>query len=323
MGRRRRSARRSTRAQPLHLSAIWLSHHLQEALASLGRLLRSPLQTVMTVAVIAIALTLPSGLYLVTRNLNTLSGSWDQGATISLFLKKETDMAQARALARSLEASPKLSRITLISPEEALAELSSQDGFGEAIAQLEENPLPVVLALQPTQHLWASGMLERLASELEALPQVDFARLDTQWVRRFQAIVRLVQRGVLLLGGILALAVLLVVGNTIRLEIENRRGEIEIMELVGATPGFIRRPFLYTGCWYGLLGGIGAWLLTALALILVQGPVSRLAALYSTQFPISGLGAAASLAMLGGSLLLGFVGSWISVERHLAMADPR
>jgi cell division transport system permease protein len=323
MGKHRRSARRSTRAPPLHLSAIWLSHHLQEALASLGRLLRSPLQTVMTVAVIAIALALPSGLYLVTRNLNTLSGSWDQAATIALFLKKETDMAQAQALAQSLEADPRLSRVTLISPEEALAELGSQDSFGEAIAQLEENPLPIVLALQPTPHLRASEVLERLAEELGALPQVDFARLDTQWVRRFQAIVGLVQRGVVLLGGTLALAVLLVVGNTIRLEIENRRGEIEIMELVGATPGFIRRPFLYTGCWYGLLGGIGAWLLTALALILIQGPVSRLAALYSTQFPIAGLGGAASLAMLGGSLLLGLVGSWISVGRHLAVTEPR
>jgi cell division transport system permease protein len=322
MHKRRRSARRRARTRPLRIPAVWLSRHLQEALASLGRLSSSPLQTAMTVGVIAIAIALPSGLYLLTRNLNTLSESWSKTAAISLFLTKETEMAQAQALARDLEARPTLTRIRLISPDEALAELASHDGFSEAIAQLQENPLPVVLALQVAPQVREPEVLERLATELEALPQVDFARLDTRWVRRFQAILSLVQRGGALLGGTLAAAVLLAVGNTVRLEIENRRSEIEIMELVGATPGFIRRPFLYTGCWYGLLGGIGAWIMTASALILLQGPVSRLAKLYHTQFPIAGLEVTSSLALLGGSMLLGLIGSWISVGRHLTSVEP-
>ena len=277
----------------------------------------------MTVAVIAIALALPAGLYLLTRNLNALSKSWDQTTAISLFLTMDTDVGQARALAARLEARPGLGQISLISPDEALGELGNHDGFGAAIAQLEENPLPVVLELRPPPNAWAPESVERLAGEIAALPQVDFARLDTQWVRRFQAIVGLAQRGVMLLGGTLALAVLLVVGNTIRLEIENRHGEIEIMELVGATPTYIRRPFLYTGCWYGLLGGIGAWVLITFALILIQQPVSRLAALYHTQFPLSGLGLDTSLAMLGGGLCLGLLGSWVSVGRHLSATEPR
>ena len=276
----------------------------------------------MTVSVIVIAIALPAGLYVFTRNLNLLSESWDQTTAISLFLTPDTDIEQARALAVELEARQDLDQVTLISPDQALSELGSYDGFSEAIAQLEENPLPVVLALQPILEVRTPEALERLAKEVEVLPQADFTRLDTRWVRRFQAILNVTRRGVVLLGGALALAVLLVVGNTVRLEIENRRNEIEIMELVGATPAFVRRPFLYTGGWYGLFGGIGAWLLVTLALVLIQGPVSRLAVLYYTQFPLAGLGLTASLTILGGSLGLGLIGSWVSVGRHLRAAQP-
>lgn len=323
MRKHRKFAPRRNRFRPLPLATAWLSQHIQGALASLGRMSRSPLPTGMTAAVIAIALALPAGLYVLTRNLTALSEGWEETAAISLFLKIETDVAKAQALAGELRAHPDLGGVTLISPDEALAELDSYGGFSEAVAQLEENPLPAVLALQPAAHVSSLRALEGLRDELAALPQADFARLDTQWIRRFQAIVSLAERGVYLLGGALALAVLLVVGNTIRLEIENRRSEIEIMELVGATPAYIRRPFLYTGCWYGLLGGIGAWILVTLALTLVQGPVSRLAVLYHTQFSLSGLGPAAFLALLGGSLCFGLLGSWLSVGRHLKAAEPR
>jgi cell division transport system permease protein len=276
----------------------------------------------MTIAVIAIALALPAGLFVLTRNLTVLSEGWGQTAAVSLFLKLDTSAEQASALTAELKTRSDLEDVRLIRPEEALAELGEQVGFSEAIAQLEDNPLPAVLALQPGPDISTPEALEGLRSELVALPFADFARLDTRWVRRFQAIVDLAGRGVMLLGGALALAVLLVVGNTIRLEIENRRSEIEIMELVGATSAFIRRPFLYVGCWYGLLGGAGAWLIVSLALLLAQGPVSRLAVLYHTQFQLSGLGASALLALLGGSLCLGLLGSWVAVGRHLTAAEP-
>jgi cell division transport system permease protein len=320
---RRRQARRQ-RPRLARLPGIWLGHHLQGALASLGRLTRSPLPTFMTVAVIGIALALPAGLYALTRNMDRLSGAWEQSAAISLFLRTEVTVAQAEALGEKLRARGDLIEVRLITPEKAIEDLRAQgDGFAEAIDQLDANPLPAVLAMRPAPSIDTTGALEALSEELAAAPEADFARLDTQWVRRFQAIVALTQRVVLLLAGILGLGVLLVVGNTIRLEIENRRAEVQIMEQVGATPGFIRRPFLYLGAWYGLLGGIAAWLLIVAALWLLQGPVSRLAELYQTQFGLLGLGPGEALALLAGSVLLGLAGGWLSVSRHLAAVDPR
>lgn len=323
MAKRRPSRHRRARPDILGHPRVWLGHHLQGALATLGRLFRSPLPTLMTVAVIGIAMALPGGLYVLTRNLSLLGGTWEQTATISLFLQAKTTAEQAAELARNLRERHDLAEVRLISPEDALAELHDQSGFAEAIDQLDENPLPVVLALRPTDQVATPEALEHLRDELDSLAEADFARVDAEWIRRFQAIVSLTQRGVLLLGGVLSIAVLLVVGNTIRLEIENRRSEIQIMELVGATPAFIRRPFLYTGAWYGLLGGIVAWFLVSISLALLQGPVSRLAALYDTQFPLNGLGTGALLAMLGTSVALGLFGSWLSVARHLTACEPQ
>jgi len=304
------------------LPAIWLGHHLQGALASLGRLQRTPLPTLMTVAVIGIALALPVSLYVFTRNLERLSGSWEQSATLSLFLRMDVDLKRAEALAQGLREQPQVATVDLIRPDRALDELRSESGFAEAIEQLDENPLPIVLALRPSAAVETVQALESLSERLSGMREADFVRLDTEWIRRFQGIVQLAERAVMLLALALSGAVLLVIGNTIRLEIENRRSEIEIMELVGATPSFIRRPFLYTGGWYGLLGGLTAWALIAFALQLLQGPVSRLAELYQTDFAISGLGLDALAILVGGSVLLGLTGSWISVGRHLRAVDP-
>lgn len=318
---RRRPSKR-TRPRLKDLPAIWASHHLQGALASLGRLIRSPLATLMTIAVMAIALALPGGLFLLTYNLDKLSGNWEQTASISVFLSTEVSMADAEALALRMRGRPELADVRIISPEQALEELRAQSGFAEAVEQLAENPLPVVLALRPAPHVHAPEDLEALRDGLRSLPGADFVRLDAHWIRRFRGLVAVAERGVLLLGGLLSLGVLLMVGNTIRLEIENRRVEIEVMELVGATSGFIRRPFLYTGAWYGLLGGIGAWLLIAIALASLQGPVSRLAELYQTRFVLSGLGLGGLVVLLAGSISLGLLGSWLSVSRHLAATEP-
>lgn len=299
------------------LPLIWFGQHLRGALASLGHLSRAPLPTFMTVAVIGIALALPGALYVFTHNLERLGGRWEQTATLSLFLRPEVSLRQAEALAARLTQEAGIAAVSLVPREQALEELRAETGFAEAVAQLEENPLPVVLILRPANSGDDLAALEALGDRLGALPESDFVRLDSQWVRRFQGLVQLIERGVLVLALALASGVLLIIGNTIRLEIENRREEIEIMELVGATPGFIRRPFLYTGAWYGLLGGATAWLLIAFALVLLQKPVSQLAALYQTEFALSGLDPGALGLLLTGSALLGLVGSGISVSRHL------
>ena len=271
----------------------------------------------MTAAVIGIALALPGSLYLFTRNVQQLSGTWQQTAAISLFLRLDVQQQQAERLAQHLLDKPDIQSVQLILPDQALESLKSDPAFAEAIAQLPENPLPIVIALAPAPRLVDPESLEALADWLGSLPEVDFARLDTRWMRRFQGIVDLVERLALLLVFALSGGVLLIIGNTIRLEIENRREEIEIMELVGATPGFIRRPFLYIGAWYGLLGGNIAWALISFGLYLLQEPVAHLAQLYEMDFHLMGLNPRELSMLLGGSLGLGLLGSWISVNRHL------
>jgi cell division transport system permease protein len=276
----------------------------------------------MTVAVIGISLALPAALFVVTENLRTMAGGWDQAAAISLFLKHDIDDGDAALLAERLRARPELAQVHLISREQALNEFRALGGFDEALSQLQSNPLPAVLALYPHVPYSTPERLEALHDELLTWPEADFARMDTLWLQRFQAILDLAQRAVLLLGALLGVGVLLIVGNTIRLEILNRRIEIEIMELVGATAAFIRRPFLYAGAWYGFLGAITAWILVTIAVLLLQHPVSRLATLYRSEFPLTGLGILPMLIILSGSILFSLIGSWIAVNRHLRGAEP-
>ncbi len=320
MAKRRRQS--SAGLSPGRRFDAWLEHHFESAVTTIDQLLRAPLATLLTVLAIGIALALPATLHVLTENLRLLGGGWQQSAAISLFLAPDVDEATASELALRLRARPEIATASVISRAQGLAEFRAYSGLGGALEQLRENPLPVVLAIDPTLPANDEPGLTRLAAALEALPQSDFARLDTQWSRRFHGILDLLHNGVLLLGGVLALAVVLVVGNTVRLEIENRRGEIEVMDLVGATGAFIRRPFLYNGAWYGLLGGIIAWCLVAVLVALMQTPVDRLAALYHTSFDVDGLEARASLLLIGGALLLGVLGSWLAVSRHLRRVGP-
>lgn len=306
----------------IDLPAIWLAQHIQTLMATLSRLRESALPTSMTVAVIGISLALPSALYVMTENLRTMAGGWEQTAAISLFLKHDIDDPTAKRLADGLQGWSEITQVQLITREQAMAEFRDLGGFEEALKKISTNPLPVMLAIYPTPSHSSPEQLELLQDKLLRLPEADFARMDTLWLQRFQGILDLVQTASLLLGVLLGIGVLLIVGNTIRLEILNRRIEIEIMELVGATAAFIRRPFLYTGAWYGVLGGVTAWLLVTLAVLLLQQPVSRLASLYRSEFELSGLGLAASGAMLTASILLGLVGSWLAVNRHLRGAEP-
>ena len=300
----------------------WLIRHAQVMLASLGRLTRLPLATFMTAAVIGIAIALPGGMNTLVNNIRTLSGAWDSSASLSLFLKPQLDEAGGQALADKLRTWPEVGSIRVIGRQEALAEFRRLSGFGEALDLLGENPLPVVVLLQPSLSAGGPDAAAALADRLGKLPEVELAQLDLQWVRRLHAITRTAERGIWVLAGLLSMAVLLIIGNTIRLEINNRRPEIEITKLVGATNAFIRRPFLYDGLWYGLMGGAIAWLLIGLSVLLLQGPVAELAGLYDSRFELSGLSFRGSLAILLGSGLLGLIGAWLAVGRHLAAIEP-
>lgn len=300
----------------------WAESHRTAARETVRQLLGKPIATLMTVAAIAIALALPAALHLLLTNLEGLGGNWQRSAAISLFLKAEVDETQAGVLAARLRGRVDLVGVDVITREQALAEFRDYSGLDGALDALEDNPLPVVLAVYPASAAPGLTDLSGLLAALEALPEADFARIDTQWAERLAAILRLLHQGVWLLGATLVLAVLLVIGNSIRLEIENRRDEILIMDLVGATTAFVRRPFLYTGAWYGLLGGLLAWAMVTSVVLVLRTPVDRLAAIYHADFALIGLAPLMALALIGASVLLGIFGSWVAVGRHLTRIDP-
>ncbi len=305
-----------------HRPRIWVLRHLQAALSSLGRLSRTPLAALMTVAVIAIALALPAGLHLLLQNVQQISNRWDSAATISLFMQQGVDEAKAERTAKKLRAMDEVATVTMISRSDALEEFRQLSGFADALEALDENPLPVVLIVQPAMQHTTPAAVGILVKKLQRQAGVDFAQLDMEWVQRFQAIARIAERGVVVLGSMLALAVLLIVGNTIRLEIQNRHAEIEITKLIGGTNAFIRRPFLYGGLWYGLMGGWLAWILVSVALWLLSGPAEELALLYRSDFGLSSVPISTILTLLAGGGLLGLAGSWVAVGRHLHSIEP-
>ena len=301
---------------------IWLQRHAQVLLSSLGRLVRLPLSTLMTSAVIGIALALPVGLHVLINNLQHIGGDWQHGASISLFLKQEIDDRQAAELAEKLRRHQRIEAIRLVSKTSALDEFRQLSGFGEALAAFDHNPLPALLIVQPKAQFSDARNAQQLVEELSLLPEADLVQLDLEWVKRLQALARIAQRGVLVLACLLGLAVLLIVGNTIRLEIQNRHAEIEISKLIGATNAFIRRPFLYTGLWYGLFGGILAWLLVSVSIGLLSGPAATLASLYQSTFQLVSLDIGGAFQLLAGSAGLGLAGSWLAVARHLSGIEP-
>ncbi|TNF33177.1 MAG: cell division protein FtsX [Gammaproteobacteria bacterium] len=310
--------------QPLRNAPLkaWSVHHLRTLISSLGFLYRNALSSLMTMAVIAIALALPAGMYVLLNNLSHVSVGWDNSAQISLFLKPSVSEKQARSLADKLKLYDDINRVELIHRDTALSEFQRISGFGDAVAALGDNPLPHVLAIQPVVDPNRPDKIGHLIKNLEKLPEVDIAQLDLQWVKRLYTMLEIAQRGIWLISLLLALAVLLVVGNTIRLDIQNRRAEIEVTKLIGATNAFIRRPFLYTGLWYGISSGILAWILTALSIGMLEDSVSRLAILYNSGFSISGLSFSETLSLIAISCTLGLLGSWLAVSRHLHEIEP-
>lgn len=300
----------------------YFMRHAQVFFFSLGQLSRTPIATFLTVAVIGITLALPACLYVAIENLQRLSGSWDSNGQISLFLKRDIDSAEAEKLAAKIRALPTVSRVNYISRDDALAEFKQLSGFGEALEALERNPLPAVLVVLPTDAGSHPDKLQALVKQLRRYNEVDIAQIDLEWVRRLHAILELARHGVLILAGGLGVAVLLIIGNTIRLAVLNRRDEIVIIKLIGGTNAFIRRPFLYAGTLQGLFGAILAWLLVAVALLLLSSPIDNLAGLYGSRFEAENLGLLTTLALLASGALLGWLGSRLAVGRHLRTLEP-
>ena len=301
----------------------YLLRHVQVFFYSLGQLARTPFASLMTIAVIGIALALPSGLYLLIDNAQRVSAGWDGSPKISLFLKQATGDKVAKALAKKIRRMPAVRSVDYISPDEALAEFRRWSGFGDVLDALDHNPLPPVLIVQPAAGSEAPNAVERLVNELRRHGDVESARLDLAWVKRLYQLLQLARRGVWILAVLLGLAVALIMGNTIRLAVLNRRDEIEIIKLVGGTNAFIRRPFLYTGLVQGVAGALAAWALVSAVLALLSQPIADLARLYASSFVPQALGVRGTLILLGAGGALGWLGSRLAVGRHLRDIEPR
>ena len=301
----------------------YISHHRLVAKDSFRRLLTAPVSSVMTWLVIGIALALPGGLFVALNNIEAVSRDWDGAAQISLYMHKAIPEHEGRALAQKLQGRADISEVVFISSTQALEEFQDLSGYGEVLQHLESNPLPSVLVVRPVEKSGAAESTHQLYLQLKVLPQVEQAVIDMEWVQRLYTMMALGKRMTLALAAILSLGVLLVIGNTIRLAIESRRDEIVIVKLVGGTNAFVRRPFLYTGLWYGLGGGLVAWSIISAALLWLSGPVATLAGLYQSEFGLRGLGFVETFLLWCSASLLGLLGAWLAVGRHLGSIEPR
>jgi cell division transport system permease protein len=294
----------------------WARRHAYSLLSSVGTLVRNPITSALTIAVLAIALTLPLGLNIALVNLEAVHDNLDRLDSISVFLELEADEDGARRVASRLSSWRNILAADPISPEAGMRELAGATGLDRF--DIGDVPLPWVLEVTPN----STVDIGELAQRLRRAERVDMVVVDLDWVRRLDAILGGFSRLVILLAALFAASVLFVISNNIRTEIQRRREEIEILALVGATPGYIRRPFLYSGLWMGLGGALLAWVAVHAGLWMLSGPVEAVAATYGASAEMVVPSVEILGLMLAGSGALGIVGAWIAVSRQLARINP-
>lgn len=300
--------------------ASWREHHRDSLRDALHRINLSRASSTMTILVIAIALSLPAGLAVLLDNARAITRGWDGNAHLSVFLTMDVEESRQRDLARQWEALDHIQRTKVITREQALAEFQALSGFGDVLEALPDNPLPPLIVVFPdsTDPVTLRDLENRLAAE----PGVDLVQLDVEWVRRLHALIELGERLISALTLALAAAVVLVVVNTIRLGIESRRDEIVVVKIVGGTDGFVRRPFLYTGFCFGFAGGLVAVILVQTALWWLGGPIDELLTLYKSEQSLTSMAASSLIILPMFSGILGLLGAWLAVGRHLGDIEP-
>lgn len=319
-----KAPRRGARSQQTRFSSrlrAWGRHHRSMAWDSLLRLVRYPLGNLLTMLAIAIALVLPAALWLTLDSARLLDAELDDSATLTVYLDLAADDAQALRIEEAVNAEQSVLETQMISAEQGMAEFQQALGLDDVLAGLDDNPLPISIVVRPESVDPAA--MQQLATTLEALTGVDEVRVDLAWVERLRNLAELGRRVALALGALFGLGVLLVVGNTIRLSVESRRREIEVVMLIGATHAFVRRPFLYSGAWYGLGGGLLALCLLGMGNHWLALPVAALAESYGASFSLPQLDVTGSTILLSCSTILGWLGAWLAVTRHLSSIRPR
>ncbi|MEM7283880.1 MAG: permease-like cell division protein FtsX [Pseudomonadota bacterium] len=317
-----------TSRNPLQLSVgqtikNYFLRHFQTFLGTMGRLYANPVASLMTILVIGVALALPALLQMMVNNGTRLSGQWNNVYDISVFMSEGTSIDSARSYSQELISHDAIITTKVIPADDALERFKNNPDFGASVETLDVNPLPHVVVVTPAPTHTGTQSIADLKAQLQGEPNVDVVQSDGVWINRLNKLVEILKRSVASAFGLLALAVMLIVGNTIRLDIENRREEIIITKLVGGSNGFIRRPFLYFGAWYGFAGGVCALLVVMGVGLLLDGPVAELASLYGSDFALGYLSPWEALGLIGVGTLLGWLGAWLAAQRHLHAIEPR
>ncbi len=297
--------------------------HFQQIFTSFSELWKTPFATLMTILVLGVALSLPSVFHVLYKNTERVTDQWDKASEISLFLKKDISEQRIQVLINKLGLYDDIEAVTHITSHQALQEFKEMSGFSKALNYLDENPLPDVLIVVPVAQAMNIAGSKLLVAKLKREQGVDLVRVDIDWIEKLQAILSVVVDIVIAIAVLLLLSVLLIVSNTIRLNILNQRSEIEVFKLVGATNSFIQRPFLYVGAWYGLLGGLIAWLLTFGLVQWLHSGVISLMGLYQVEFQISVMNLEEVAILIAVATFLGFIASYISVKQYLVKIEPK
>ena len=307
---------KNSRAQARSGAGIWLDQHLYSVVSSLGRAVRRPWATLLTVGVMAVAFALPLGLWLALQNVGHFAGDVQQSREIDLFLTPETPVARAQALAETLRARDDVASVEVRTPDQGLADFRQRSGLADSLDLLDGNPLPALLVVVP------EGDEARLVAALEALPETDLLQHDAAWRERLTGWMGFGERLTWVLAALFGLGALLVVGNTVRLDIQSRREEIGVLQLLGASDGFIRRPFVYLGAWYGLAAGALALGLLTLAALALRDPLAALARSYGSPFALSGLDPLGAALVVLAATIVGWLGAWLVTGHFLRQTRP-
>jgi len=307
-----------TARKSLHIPRflLYFFQHLQAIKLSIRQLSVEPLSSIMTFAVIGIALALPMGLFVLLQNVQTITHGLHDTAQISLYLNMNVKQKQIDNLLRVLQKDEGVAQVKYISPQEALKDFQKQSEFSDVLTELKNNPLPGVIIIKPIKNINTRAQINYLFSRLKKLPLINKAQLDMAWLKRLSAIIKLGNRIIYAVMALFAFGVLLIIGNTIRLTTQRYQDEISVLKFLGATKSFIRRPFLYSGIIYGLVGGIIAWLLVDTTMWWLRNPAEQLSNLYGMHFQLQGLNLSSTLVLLISGSLLGYLGSWIAVGKH-------
>jgi cell division transport system permease protein len=321
------SARRGAVGAKVGLRAkldAMLAHHRHTLEDSLLRLLRDPFQTLMTTVVVAIALSLPATLLLVVDNVRQFENNFESFSQITVYVNNTASQQQIDAIQEKIVSLSEVNSLVYINPEQALQQFTEASGFGSALEYLEDNPLPPVLLVEPAMDVLSLPQKsQQLMADLANIDHIDDVQIDMLWLQRLRSLTEFGKKVVLALGGALGLGVLVIIGNSIRLAIHNRREEIVVVKLVGGTDAYVRRPFLYFGMLLGFFGALEAAIMLTIGFWWLGGSVENISQLYDSHFELSGPGIQGVFALLSTGLLLGLTGAWLAVGKHLNHIKPR